>query len=200
MAKHQNHPVKCTICLHEQRHRIELALASGASRQAIGRKFAVSPQAVRRHGKLHVSAERRAALIAGPLKLHELAERAHQTDMALQDYLNILMASLFEQYLRCVEVGDVGGFTSIAARLAEIYRLSAQLNGEITKAASVINNTMNIVMGNPQVQTFLQNLAKQLRPYPKALDAVVDWLKGQEVSIIETAGQAQALPALEHRQ
>src|SRR5690349_2701223 len=56
---------RCRGCNHLERVRIERLLAAGASIQEAARKFAIDYHALRRHWRNHVSAEARAAYIAG---------------------------------------------------------------------------------------------------------------------------------------
>lgn len=168
--------VQCTICCHEQRHRIELALVSGASREAIGRKFDVSPDAAGRHNRNHITDERRAQLVAGPLRLHELAEKAQEADLALVDYLSMLRSSLFEQYLQAAEVGDRNGFTTIAGRLTDVLRLEGQVSGEIAKATSCVTNN-TVVFSSPIMADIEQVLVERLKPHPEALRSVFEGIE-----------------------
>ncbi|MHB8423923.1 MAG: hypothetical protein ACYDB9_02035 [Gammaproteobacteria bacterium] len=200
MKRRGNPTTQCTICRHEQRHRIELALVSGASRQAVARKFNVSPHAAWRHGVKHITPERRAQLVAGPLKLHELAERAAQADMALQDYLGALRGSLFEQYLQAAEVGDRNGCATLSGRVIEVLRLEAQVNGEITKATSFVTNN-TLVMSSPAMVEFEEMLVQCLRPFPDAMRAVfvgIEQMRGSHVTPGQLPRQAGERPALEH--
>ena len=54
---------RCSICSHERRYLIELALVHKVPLRVIARRFDVSPDAVHRHGKNHLSAPMRAALL-----------------------------------------------------------------------------------------------------------------------------------------
>ena len=56
---------RCRGCNHPERVRIERLLAAGASIKGAARKFAIDHHALRRHWINHVSAEARAAYIAG---------------------------------------------------------------------------------------------------------------------------------------
>jgi hypothetical protein len=69
-------PRQCAVCRHPERARIELLRAGGASYDSIGSKFGLHRDAVWRHWRDHVSPERKAQLLTGPVQLHELAERA----------------------------------------------------------------------------------------------------------------------------
>src|SRR5438309_5569770 len=56
---------RCQGCNHLERVRMERLLAAGGSIKGAARKFAIDYHALRRHWRNHVSAEARAAYIAG---------------------------------------------------------------------------------------------------------------------------------------
>jgi hypothetical protein len=56
--------VACSICCHERRHQIELALVHRVPLRTIAVRFEVSLDAVHRHGRNHPSAAMRAALLS----------------------------------------------------------------------------------------------------------------------------------------
>jgi hypothetical protein len=167
---------QCSICRHEQRHRIELSLVSGVSHRAVAAKFEVSPHAVRRHGENHVSPERRAQLVAGPLKLQQLAERAADEGMSMLDYVAMLRSTLMERFLAASECDDRPGTALLAGRLTELLRLQASLTGELSRAgATITNNTL--ILSSPLMADLQAMLAQRLRPYPDAMRAVLEGLE-----------------------
>jgi hypothetical protein len=54
----------CTACSHPERKALDAALASGASRRALGRRFALSPSALARHAT-HMAAPERTSKPGG---------------------------------------------------------------------------------------------------------------------------------------
>lgn len=52
----------CSICGHAERSVMEFALASGVGRRALGKRHGVSPDALARHYKHHLSEEQREQL------------------------------------------------------------------------------------------------------------------------------------------
>ena len=166
--------------------------ASGAGFNAISRKFDINVHAVRRHMNNHVSAERRAMLIAGPLKLHQLAERAAEEGMALSDYVSVLRSSLFQQYLTACEASDRNSAAMIAGRLVEVLHMQGQVNGDLVKiGAQITHNTL--VMSSPLMGDLQQMLVTKLRPYPDAARAVFAGL--QELSTRALQGPTPLLEA-----
>lgn len=188
-----NPHVQCSICLHQERPRIDLALVSGAAARAVGRKFNVSPHALGRHLRAHVSPERRAQLVAGPLKLAQLAERAAEEGMSLLDYLGLVRSSLMHQFLACAEAGDRQGAALLSGRLLECLRMVAQISGELTTAtATVTNNTVNVFASDPDFRRFQDSLIRALSRFPEAYAAVLAEFERLEAVPAE-------LPALEHK-
>src|SRR5262249_29124713 len=54
---------KCTICHHERRHLIEVALTYKTPMRVIARRFNVSPDALYRHSRAHLSPALRASIL-----------------------------------------------------------------------------------------------------------------------------------------
>src|ERR1700748_1349490 len=91
----------CQGCNHLERQRIERLLADGASITATARKFEIDYHALRRHWVNHVSAEARAAYIAGAgATKDQLEEIAADESLALIDHYRIVRGAL---YKRCVD-------------------------------------------------------------------------------------------------
>ena len=53
--------LRCTVCNHPARPQIDLAIATGLSKRAVGERFQVSRDAVWRHAQAHLTAETRGA-------------------------------------------------------------------------------------------------------------------------------------------
>src|SRR5580658_3398974 len=85
LPAHVGHAGGCTVCAHVERTRIELLLAGGAGQHAVGRKYGLSKDSVHRHWKNHVTEERRAALIMGPVQRMSLAAQvAEESESVLE--------------------------------------------------------------------------------------------------------------------
>lgn len=169
-------------------------LAGGASVRAICTRFGVQKNACWRHGKLHMSQERRAALIAGPLKMHELAQKAAELDLSLLDYLGLIRSTLLGQFTTAAEVGDRNGVSTVSGRLLECLRMQAQLTGEISKATSTVTNNVAVI-NHPVVADLQALLIRTLAPYPEARQAVVIALKEMSARVLESAAAPPALIA-----
>jgi hypothetical protein len=164
---------RCKICQSPDRFRIELLLVSGVGRRAIAKKFGVSADAAWRHGRLHVSQEQRAQLLAGPIRLRELADRAAQESMSLLEYISMVRSTVLQQFFAAGEANDRQGVALLSARLAELFRLQGQFTGELTSAL-VTNTTVNNFQftTDPEFRQLMMEVAEALDGYPEARRAV----------------------------
>ncbi len=177
---------KCSICAHPQRYQIELAIVSGVSRRAIGKKYAISSDAVWRHAHNHVPPERRSELVAGPLKPAELAQRAADEGMTLLEYVAMVRNSLMARFLAASEADDRNGTALIAGRLLDCLRLTAQLSGELSKAGATVTTNIAILQ-SPLMADLQSMLIRTLSPYPEARAAVLRGLEELSARSLQSA-------------
>lgn len=191
-------PVQCTVCKHERLYEIELALCSGVSGRAVAKKYGVSQDAAKRHLKNHVTDERKAELVAGPLSIAELAQKAADEGMSLLDYLAIVRNALMSRFLAASEADDRQGACLVSGRLLECLRLVAQVSGELTKATS--NYQTNVLIMNSPLMSELQSmLIRELSPFPEARTRVVAGLEELSKRAVPTAQSngSGGLPVIE---
>jgi hypothetical protein len=194
MATRRRPNGQCTICTHEKRYEIELALVSGVSTRAIAKKYAVSRDAAWRHHTNHVPVERRTQLVAGPLKLTELAQKAADEGLALIDYLSMVRSVLLSRFLVTAETDDRPGTAMIAGRLLECLRIMAQLTGELTKTtASVTHNTL--ILNSPLMADLQAMLIRTLAPFPEARAAVLSGLEDLSNRALDATPTVPNFPA-----
>ena len=83
-------------CNHADRVRIERLLVAGASVKGAARKFAIDYHGLRRHWRNHVSAEARAAYIAGAgATKDQLEEIVADESLGLIDHYRIVRGALY---------------------------------------------------------------------------------------------------------
>lgn len=182
----------CKVCKHQERGRIELETVSGVSHTVIAQRYGLSRYSVLRHSSRHISPERRSQLIAGPVKLKELAERAVELDLSLIDYLQLMRSTLVAQFLAASEASDRNGTGLIAGRLLDVLRMQASLTGELRSAgATVTNNTL--ILSSPLMADIEQVLLERLRPYPDAAQAVFEGLEQLRAARLGSAHQQHAV-------
>lgn len=193
MAAQRSHSGGCRVCSHPDRGRIELLLASGAAQKAVASKFDLSKDSIHRHLRAHISEERRAQLVAGPLKLSQLAERAAEENMSLIDYLAMVRSTLTHQLLAASEAGDRQGTAMLSGRLLECLRLIGALTGDLQKITSTTTHN-TLVIASPLYATLNRRLMELLAPYPDAAHAVIEGLERfADEAINGAAGAARLL-------
>jgi hypothetical protein len=120
---------------------------TGVSLKALTSQFGVSKDSVWRHFQNHVSAERKAELLAGPAKIEELASAASVESKSLLEYVRIVRGVLFNQFLSAAEAGDRIGVANIGGRLIDALRETGKLTGELRELSglTINHNTVNLI-------------------------------------------------------
>ena len=98
----------CQVCRHDDRWRIELLRAGGASLDSLAQKFGVDRDAIW-HWTNHVAAEMKASFLCGPAQLAELGEKAAQEGDSVLDHLRMIRTVLTGQLAAMTEAGDARG-------------------------------------------------------------------------------------------
>jgi len=168
--------------VHPNRYRIEMLRAGGASCQSLANKFGVPGDTIWRHWTRHVTDEVKASYLAGPIQLHQLAERAAAEGLSLLDYLSIVRGTLMTMFQSAAQAGDRHGASASAGRLLETLREIGRLTGELGKISaggvSITNNML--VMNSPAFANLQSTIIAALAPYPEARLAVVTALRSIE--------------------
>jgi len=174
----------CKCCSHPDRARLELLRVSGVSLDALAREFGVSRDSVFRHFRAHVSERRRAELLAGPARVHDLANAAAAESKSLLEYLGITRGVLFNQFLAAAEAGDRNGVANIASRLLDSLRELGRLTGELRTLSGITVNHTNTVnlFAAPEFTALSQGLLDLARRHPEVRADIVALLRGLEAS------------------
>jgi hypothetical protein len=190
--------VRCKICHHPERARIELMRAGGSSLDVIAKRFGLQRDLIWRHWQKHVSETTKAQLIAGPLQLHELAERATAEGLSLLDYLSIIRGTLMDLFQHAAQAKDKNGASITSGRLLQCLEQIGRLTGELSRISSstVVNNTL--VIGSPGFAPIQGAILSALAPYPDARLAVVEALRSIEVPDSKPLLEAQKIIEVEH--
>ncbi len=183
---------RCQGCSHLERMRIERLLAAGASLKGTARKFAVDYHALRRHWINHVSAEARAAYIAGAgATKDQLEEIVADESLALIDHYRIVRGALYKGFGAATELGDGNALALLAGRLHENLRDSGRLTGELQRGPLL--NIQNNVLVHPDYTKAIARIVSAVAPYPEAREAVIAALRDLD-------GASAPAPALaDHR-
>ena len=182
---------RCQGCNHLERMRIERLLAAGASIKGAARKFAIDYHALRRHWRNHVSAEARAAHIAGAgATKDQLEEIVADESLALIDHYRIVRGALYKGFGAASELGDGNSLALLAGRLHENFRDCGRLTGELQRGPLL--NIQNNVLINPDYVRTIARIVSAVAPFPEARDAVIAALRDLDA----TSASAPALTAL----
>lgn len=184
----------CTVCRHVERTRIELLVAGGASHTAVARQYALSADAVGRHWRNHVSDERRAVLVVGPVKQFALASQVAEESSSVIDHYKALRAGLWRLYDAALDAGDRTGGALIAGRLLTCLDAMGRITGQLATSPLVQQTQVNFFINDPGFARFQADLIRVLNRFPDAREAVV-----AEFARIEAAAAPPAMPALEHQ-
>ena len=174
---------QCSICKHERRHQIEIALTYGSSYGDVSRRFGCSPDAAARHARNHLTPQMRAAILYArkPQEIDlESLERSESEGL-----LSALIAhrARHAQYIdKCLEVGDIARAINADRGTLANLELSAKLLGQLTVRHEV---TRTSILVSADYLTLRQTIIGALRRHPAALKDVSDAL-----SKIETAAAA----------
>jgi hypothetical protein len=184
---------RCSVCRHENRAAIDLALAGGIAAQAIAKRHGLGRQSVWRHGREHLSSELKAALSLKLLRREGSARQVVLEEGAnTLEILKSIRALLFTRFLSAVDSGDDRAVVSLSGRLLESLQISAKLTGELVPAANV--NVTTIVL-QPGFQEFRAQLLAILRQYPDAARAVSDAFRGLGETASEEMRRSVPQPA-----
>lgn len=182
---------RCQGCNHLERMRIERLLAAGASIKGTARKFEIDYHALRRHWINHVSAEARAAYIAGAgATKDQLEEIVADESLALIDHYRIVRSALYKGFSAASELGDGNSLALLAGRLHENLRDCGRLTGELQHGPLL--NIQNNVLLNPDYTRAIAQIVSAVAGYPEARDAIIAALRDLDATSAPT-------PVLEDR-
>lgn len=158
---------RCKACAHPDRTQIEMLCAAGQSFALVGRRFGLTKDVCNRHYTHHVSADRKAVMIAGTGKLEELRQRAQDESASLLDNLRYVRAGLFKMYDAAVELGD--GYTAsvLSGRLMDSFTSIGKLTGEIARLGGSVTINNNF-FSDPRFIQLQSALVRALARHPEA--------------------------------
>jgi hypothetical protein len=167
---------RCQGCNHLERVRIERLIAAGASIKGTAQKFEIDYHALRRHWVNHVSAEGRAAYIAGAGVIRDqLEELVADESLSLLDHYRVVRSTLYKGFGAASEVGDGNSLALLAGRLHENFRDCGRLTGELQRGPLL--NVQNNILVNPDYTKAIARIVSAVAPYPDAREAVIAALR-----------------------
>jgi hypothetical protein len=176
-GKWQNTGRACSVCRHEQRGRIDYLLVTcagetGSGRRRLATKFGLSESAIYNHGKRHISAEYRAAVLAGPFRSEEdLRELAAEEGVSVLQNYRAVFNGHRARWLRALEIGDDDAMVKHGRAMDGMLWRIGQLTREIAPQAPTAIQ-QNIFM-SADYYNFERRALRVLRKHPEALQ---DWI------------------------
>jgi hypothetical protein len=175
--------IKCGICLHPERGRIDFLVCSGAGVQPTAKKFGVSYDSLRNHVAKHISQSYRDAVRSGPLQSEEQLRRlVAESGAGVIENLKAIYSGLASRWLHAFEAGDDHKLSLLTGKLHVNLEMQARITKELSPGGSVhIQN--NYLMND------VTTLLKILAPYPEAKRAIVDYYRERSAAteVIEQA-------------
>jgi hypothetical protein len=178
--------------MHSDRVRMERMLADNKSQAFVAKTFEVSPDAVQRHWRSHISEDRKAALKLGEVPKQELVARVAEESARVVDYYHELRADLRSDYLALRAAGDYMTAASVAGRLLSCLNSMAKISGELANSPLVKNSVNVFVM--PEWSAIEHMLLEVLSPHPEILTRVVQALEALEARRAPRADAALPAP------
>jgi hypothetical protein len=140
---------RCQVCRHQDRWRIELLRAGGASLDSLASKFGVERNAISRHWHRHVTDEAKASYLCGPTDMAKLTEKAALEGDSVLDYLKMCRSTLVAQMAAMNDAGDARGAAYVASQLTKTLECMARVSGELGDLAK--SATFNFTTNNVAV-------------------------------------------------
>jgi hypothetical protein len=161
---------RCTVCHHERRSQIEIALTYKTPMRVIARRFEVSPHALFRHSKAHLSAAVRAAILTASKPTAVDLDKLRTSEAeGLLSALLCQRARLQQQADMALELGSVHVAVAAEGRITESLRLTAQLTDQLVQHHDVEHRHVLVSEDYLRLRSVL---VEALKPYPDAMAAV----------------------------
>src|SRR6188508_233297 len=172
----------CQVCRHDERWRIELLRAGGASLDSLADKFGVDRDAIWRHWTNHVTPEMKASYLCGPAQLAELGDKAAAEGDSVLDHLRMIRTVLTGQLAAMTEAGDGRGVAYVAGRLTATLETIARISGELGSMAQSVNitNNLTVLAEHPAFMRMQATMLRALAAFPDARASVVAALRDLE--------------------
>ena len=162
--------IKCGICLHPERGRIDFLVCSGAGVQPTAKKLGVSYDSLRNHVAKHIAQSYRDAVRLGPLQSEEQLRRlVAESGAGVIENLKAIYSGLASRWLHAFEAGDDHKLSLLTGKLHANLEMQARITKELSPGSLHIQN--NYLMSD------VTTLLKILTPYPEAKRAIVDYYR-----------------------
>ncbi len=150
----------CTVCVHDERHAIDVALVQRDPYRHIAARYSVSTGALQRHTREHIP--------------ELLAKAKDAVEVAEADSLLSRVEGLYKRTEAILEAAERSGEWSTALGAIRECRGNLELLGRVTKELQD-TPTFNLTL-NPEYLEVRALIVQALDPYPDARRAVAEAL------------------------
>jgi hypothetical protein len=189
----------CTVCTHKDRPLIEFGLVAGTSLRVLGQRFDVSWHAVGRHGRAHLNAVQRAAILRAQRPEAIDLDQLRQTESeGLLGAVAGQRARLLQQSDLAMTGGDVRAAVAVEAAITGNLALTAKLLGQLVQRHDVRHSS---ILLTPDYLTMRAALMAALRPFPDAartVGAALHAIEADAAKDITEAGRKPVPVTIEH--
>jgi hypothetical protein len=174
---------RCSVCNHEQCGRIDYLLVvgdgePGSGRRALAEKFGLGREALQRHSRRHITAEYRAAVLAGPFRsTADLQELVAEENTSVLQNSRALFNGHRQRWLLAFEAGNDMSMIMHGKLMMEMLWKIGRLTQEIAPPQTLVQNNTVQVFEHPEYITAITALTAALRPYPEARQAAAAVLR-----------------------
>ena len=125
--------IKCGICLHPERGRIDFLVCSSAGVQPTAKKFGVSYDSLRNHVAKHIAQSYRDAVRLGPLQSEEQLRRlVAESGAGVIENLKAIYSGLASRWLHAFEAGDDHKLSLLTGKLHANLEMQARITKELS--------------------------------------------------------------------
>jgi hypothetical protein len=149
--------VRCVVCHHPERVRIEALRTARVSLDKLSEQFGIHRDAIWRHVENHVSDATKASYLLGPAKIADLANAAADESRSVIDYLAITRSIIMNALDKSAQAGKPYEVDRLSQRMVEVLNALGKITGEVSQLATTINVTNNVQVLNSQPFMELQS-------------------------------------------
>ncbi len=157
---------RCTVCTHDQREDIDIALVRGVSIRQVEDTYGVGYNAAQRHKENHLS----------PALVRTMEAHTEGVERSVADHARALLADADAILRKAKDTGDIKLAVTAMENVRRTLRLIGDATGELdhSQPATVINLSTNAEYLEAE-----RRIMEALLPYPEARRAVADALSGR---------------------
>lgn len=186
----------CQVCKSERRAEIEVALINHVPLRTIGARFSLTKDVVSRHGRLHMTAAGRAALLTNQrpsaIDLEKL-ERAESEGLLSNTVAQ--RARLLQLIDKSLQLGDTRAANGLERTYVANLELTGKLLGQLVQRHEVRSTSILVSADYLQLR---HTVLSALAPFPEARRAVAVALHALEEQAKQEIEQKRLAPPAVH--